>query len=172
MDCDIRQMRAAEYGLLPDFLYLAIFIPEGAAAPPRSVLERPELQVYVRDFGSGPADVCYVAENGGCIVGAAWSRIMDDYGHLADDVPSLAISLYPEFRGQGTGRRLLQALLGELGRRGFDSASLSVQKSNYAVKLYRSLGFRTVAETDEEYLMSIGPAVNKGKGKDDNEQLG
>ena len=31
------------------------------------------------------------------IVGAVWSRIMKDYGHIGDDTPSLAISLYQEF---------------------------------------------------------------------------
>ena len=31
--------------------------------------------------------------------------------------------------------------------------SLSVQKDNYAVKLYRKAGFTTVKETTEEYIM-------------------
>ena len=31
------------------------------------------------------------------MVGAAWSRIMEDYGHIASNTPSLAISLLPEY---------------------------------------------------------------------------
>lgn len=33
-------------------------------------------------------------------IGAVWTRIMDDYGHVDDDTPSFAISLYKEYRGQ------------------------------------------------------------------------
>ena len=33
--------------------------------------------------------------------------------------------------------------------------SLAVQKANYAVKMYESLGFMTIKETEEEYIMVI-----------------
>ena len=36
---------------------------------------------------------------------------------------------------------------------GFRRASLAVQKANYAVKLYKRVGFRTVAENEQEYIM-------------------
>lgn len=39
MDYKIREMKSMEYPLLNDFLYEAIFIPEGAEAPPRSVID-------------------------------------------------------------------------------------------------------------------------------------
>ena len=32
-------------------------------------------------------------------------------------------------------------------------ASLAVQKANYAVKMYENVGFKTVDENDEEYIM-------------------
>ena len=47
----IREIRSEEIPLLNDFLYEAIFIPEGVLAPPRSIIENEDLQVYVRDFG-------------------------------------------------------------------------------------------------------------------------
>jgi len=40
-----------------------------------------------------------VAEVDGKIVGAVWVRIMNDYGHIDNETPSLAISLYKEYRG-------------------------------------------------------------------------
>lgn len=153
MDYRIRPIKETEYPLLNDFLYEAIFVPPGVAAPPRSITELPELQVYVRDFGSGEADVCFVAETEEKVIGAAWTRIMDDYGHIENGVPSLAISLYEQHRGQGIGTSLMRAILAELRQRGFMKVSLSVQKANAAVRLYRRLGFVTVRETDEEYLM-------------------
>lgn len=60
----------------------------------RSNIQLPELQVYVEDFGSGLVDICYVAEVEEQVVGAAWVRIMNDYGHMKDGVPSIAISVY------------------------------------------------------------------------------
>ena len=89
----IRDIRQEEIPVLEDFLYEAIFIPEGVPAPPRSIIENDDLQVYVRDFGKLPDDRCLIAEVEGKIVGAAWTRIMDDYGHIDNQTPSLAISL-------------------------------------------------------------------------------
>ena len=52
----IRNLKNDETELLKDFLYEAIFIPEGAEAPDRSIINQPELSLYYEDFGSGPAD--------------------------------------------------------------------------------------------------------------------
>ena len=57
----IREMKAEEAGILKDFLYEAIFIPEGVEAPEYSIIERPELKIYYEDFGKGCADHCLVA---------------------------------------------------------------------------------------------------------------
>ena len=149
----IREMKAEEAGILKDFLYEAIFIPEGVEPPERSIVELPELRMYYEDFDSGRADVCLVAEDGGRVVGAAWTRIMNDYGHVDDETPSFAISLYREYRGQGIGTGLMQGMLGLLKSKGFRRTSLAVQKANYAVRMYEKVGFRTVDENAEEYIM-------------------
>lgn len=148
-----RQLRPNEIVLLNDFLYEAIFIPEGVAAPPRNIIEKEELQVYVRDFGRWPDDRCMVAECDGKVVGAVWTRIMDDYGHIANDTPSLAMSIYREYRNRGIGTKLLQNMLQLLREEGYKQVSLSVQKENYAVKMYRKVGFEVVGTTDEEFIM-------------------
>ena len=139
--------------LLKDFLYEAIFIPEGVLPPSREIIEQPELRIYYEEFGSGPADYCFVAEAAGRVVGAVWTRIMNDYGHVDDETPSFAISLIPEYRGRGIGTRLLKQMLSFLGEQGYRQASLAVQKANYAVRMYEKAGVRTVAENEEEYIM-------------------
>ncbi len=149
----IREMRKSEYPLLEDFLYEAIFIPEGTEPPPRDILSAPELRVYVDGFGESADDRCFVAEANGKIVGAVWTRIMDDYGHIDDDTPSFAISLYKEYRGHGTGTALMRTMLDALEKAGYSQASLSVQKANRAVNLYRRVGFETIGENSEEYIM-------------------
>ncbi|MBO4601900.1 MAG: GNAT family N-acetyltransferase [Salinivirgaceae bacterium] len=153
MDCAIRPLNNSELPLLTDFLYYAIFVPEGVEAPPREIVNLPELQVYIRDFGAQPHDHCLVAEAEGVVVGAVWVRDMPDYGHVADGVPSFAISVRPEHRGRGIGTKLMQAMLDLLRQKGYKKASLSVQKTNYAARMYTKLGFRTIGENDEEYIM-------------------
>lgn len=149
----IRSMRKDELALLKDFLYEAIYIPEGVKAPEKNIVEKPELRVYTDDFGSRKGDNCLVADFGGKVVGAVWTRIMNDYGRVDDDTPSLAISLYKEYRKQGIGSQLMVKMLELLKWQGYEKASLAVQKANYAVKMYESVGFKTVDENDEEYIM-------------------
>ena len=153
MDYQIRQIRTEEIPQLKDFLYEAIFIPEGVAAPPREIVNDESLQVYIRDFGNLPDDRCLVAVAGDKVVGAIWSRIMNDYGHIADDVPSIAISLYKEYRNQGVGSQLLNQMLALLKADGYKSVSLSVQKANYAMKMYQKAGFKVISDDAEEAIM-------------------
>ena len=149
----IREIRSEEIPLLNDFLYEAIFIPEGVPVPPRSIIENEVLQVYVRDFGKKADDRCLVAEVEGKVIGAVWTRVMNDYGHIADGIPSLAISIYKDYRHKGIGTDLLRKMLQLLKRDGYPQVSLSVQKANYAFRLYLKAGFEVLKETEEEYLM-------------------
>jgi ribosomal protein S18 acetylase RimI-like enzyme len=94
-----------------------------------------------------------VADDGGRVIGAAWTRIMHDYGHVDDYTPSFAVSLYKEYRGKGIGTRLMKDMLALLKEKGYKRASLAVQKANYAVRMYEKVGFKTVDENDEEFIM-------------------
>ena len=153
MEYIIREINQTEYSLLDDFLYEAIFIPDGSQPPERPIINLPELQVYVADFGKEKDDICFLAEVEGKVVGAVWVRVMNDYGHIEDGVPSFAISLYKEYRGYGIGTALMQRMLCELKQRGYEKASLSVQKANYAVQMYLKVGFEVLNEHEEEYIM-------------------
>ncbi len=153
MDYFIRKIKSNEYQLLDDFLYEAIFIPKGVDAPPREIINAPELQVYVHDFGTQKGDICFVAEVEEKVVGAVWVRIMNDYGHVEDGVPSFAISLYKQYRGVGIGTEMMKRMLKELKDKGYQKTSLAVQKTNYAVNMYQNVGFEIIDENDEEYIM-------------------
>lgn len=153
MNYIIRNIRGNEIDLLKDFLYEAIYIPEGVEPPNKEIVEKPELRVYTDGFGSNKGDYCLVAETDYKVVGAAWTRIMNDYGHVDDNTPSFAISLYKEYRGQGIGTQLMTKMLDILKENGYKRASLAVQKANYAVKMYEKVGFKIIDENDEEYIM-------------------
>lgn len=153
MDVTIREIQQQEYPLLDHFLYEAIFIPEGIDPPPRTIITSPELQVYVEHFGELKDDWGLVAEVDDKIVGAVWVRIMNDYGHIDNETPSLAISLYKEYRNFGIGTAMMKEMLALLKTHGYSQVSLSVQKANYAAKMYLKTGFEIVDENEEEYIM-------------------
>ncbi len=153
MDVTIRKIQKQEYPLLDNFLYEAIFIPEGIEPPPKSIISSPELQIYVKHFRESKDDWGLVAEVGGKIVGAVWVRIMNDYGYIDDETPSLAISLYKKYRGFGIGTAMMKEILTLLKSHGYSRVSLSVQKANYAIKMYLKIGFEIVKENEEEYIM-------------------
>lgn len=153
MNYNIRKIREDEYKLLEDFIYEAIFIPEGVEPPPKTIINQPDLQVYIKDFGKEKDDICFVAEADDKVVGAVWVRDMHDYGHIADGVPSFAISLYKQYRNFGIGTQLMITMLDELKKRGYERTSLAVQKANYAVRMYKKVGFSIIDENDEEYIM-------------------
>lgn len=149
----IREINKEEYPLLEDFLYEAIFVPKGIEKPSKSIIENDELQVYIRDFGKLKGDNCLVAEYNDKIIGACWTRIVNDYGHIDDKTPSFEISLYEEYRGKGIGTKLMKTMIKLLNERGYKQVSLSVQKENYAVKMYKKIGFKIVDENEQEYIM-------------------
>lgn len=153
MEYNIRTILEREDSLLQDFLYEAIFVPEGVPAPSKSIINQPELQIYIADFGKKKDDIGLVAEVDKKVVGAVWVRIMNDYGHIDNDTPSFAISLYKDYRGLGIGTNLMKEMLRILKDRGYKQASLAVQKANYAVQMYQKTGFEIVDENEEEYIM-------------------
>ena len=157
MDYAIRNMREDEWPLLEDFLYEAIFVPEGFEGEvPRSVIyDDPKCRAAFDGFGTLPDDRAVVAEAGGEVVGACWVRTTNEYGHIDDETPSFSISLYRPYRGRGIGTAMMRTLLGELREAGYARASLSVQKENPALRLYERMGFRIVGDgfDESEWLM-------------------
>lgn len=153
MNYIIREIRDTEIEILDEFLYEAIYIPAGNLPPSKEIINQPELQVYIADFGTKTGDIGLVAEVEGKIIGAVWARIMNDYGHIDNNTPSLAISLYKEFRNLGIGTAMMKKMLCMLQKNGYKQTSLAVQKANYAVKMYKKVGFEIVDENDEEYIM-------------------
>jgi ribosomal protein S18 acetylase RimI-like enzyme len=153
----IRQIQKEEYPILEEFLYNAIYLPPDAEPVPREIIYKPEIFVYIKDFG-GKDDCGIVAELNEQIVGAAWTRIISAYGHIDNETPELAISVLPNFRGKGIGCKIMQSLFDLLRERGYKQTSLSVQKDNPAVRFYERLGYEITSEkldyaNHEDFLM-------------------
>ena len=72
---------------------------------------------------------------------------------IDDTTPSLSISLLKEYRNLGIGTELMKQILLTLKEREYKQVSLSVQKINYAVSMYKKVGFEIVRENKEDYVM-------------------
>lgn len=155
-ECIIRNIRPDEIQFLSDFLYEAIFQVDETNLLPKNIINQPNLKIYIEDFGRYD-DVCIIADISNQVVGAVWSRILageiKGYGNIDDNTPELAISIIKPYRNKGIGTLLLQSILKLLKTKGYKQVSLSVQKDNYAFKLYQKVGFKLFKELADDYLM-------------------
>ena len=94
-----------------------------------------------------PQDFGCIAERQGVSVGAAWARQFtpDEQSpfYVDERTPEITIGVKPNWRGQGIGGMLLDALLAEVQRRGV-RLCLNVRHDNQARRLYERVGFRSV----------------------------
>jgi ribosomal protein S18 acetylase RimI-like enzyme len=78
-------------------------------------------------------------------VGAAWYRFWthDDFirGFVDENTPVLVIAVHRDHRRQGIGRAMIDWLVDHASRRHIQKISLCVSKDNYALNLYRQMGF-------------------------------
>lgn len=150
----IRQINNEEIPLLTDFIYEAIFQRDTEHLAPRTIIQDPSIWIYINRFGTLKDDHCLVAEVDGYIVGAVWVRCIMAFGSIDTETPQFAISVYPQYRGKGIGTLLMYEMLKLLKEKGYMKTSLAVQKDNYAVAMYKLVGFEIVDELEEEYLMA------------------
>jgi len=152
----IRKLRTDEYNLVKEFTYQAVFQRDENIPIPRTVLDHPKVKVFYEDFGK-PDDECLVVEVDNKVVGAVWTRILSGevkgFGNIDEHTPEFGISLFKEYRNKGLGTKLMKSMLALLKERGYKQTSLAVQKDNYAVNMYKNVGFYILKDLEEEYLM-------------------
>lgn len=153
MDYTIRGMRTDEYPMLDDFLYQAIYQPDTTDLAPKSIINKPEFQVYIKDFGRQKDDYCFCAEVNNRIIGAVWVRNINGYGSIDNVTVEFAISVFDEYQKMGIGTALMDRMLEHLKELNYPKASLAVQKGNYAVRMYQKVGFEIACENEQEYIM-------------------
>jgi GNAT superfamily N-acetyltransferase len=157
MDCRIRLATPHDEPLLWEMLYLALFVPPGSPALPREVVHSSDLARYVHRWGRehdrGAVALHPTQEEP---LGAAWLRLWapDDrgYGYWDEATPELSMAVWPSYRGQGVGSRLLAYLL-RVAEEHHRAVSLSVSADNPALRLYRRFGFVVVGECGRSLTM-------------------
>ncbi len=132
--------------LLKPMLYLAFYVPEGEPPFPLSILERPDILKYYKDWGK-EGDYGFIAFQADKVVGASWCRLHrppdEGYGFVNEETPELNIALIPSATGKGLGTQLLIVLEEKLITAEVSSLSLSVDQRNVvAFRLYKKLDYQ------------------------------
>ncbi len=154
----IRPLTLVDEPFLWEMLYQAIYVPTGQPAPPRDIIQQPEIARYVQDWGK-PGDRGFLALNPKTDqpIGAIWVRIFPieapGYGYVGEGVPELAMAVLPRDRGQGIGTQLLGTLIDSQPD---DSLCLSVSAGNPVVRLYQRFGFVMVNHANGSITMRRG----------------
>lgn len=151
-----RSATAMDAEFLLDMLVEAVNWVQERVFSRASVAADPVLARYVDDW-LRQDDLGVVAEVGGTPVGAAWLRLFtaDDpgYGYIADDVPELSMAVVPAWRGLGVGRGLLREIAQRARSVGHRAISLSVERTNFAHRLYTSEGYQIVERGSDSDTM-------------------
>lgn len=155
----IRAVTADDQAFLWETLYLSLYVREGEKPFDREVVNEPHLAKYVEDWGQA-GDVGYIAINDQQQpIGAVTARVLpadnQGYGYIDDVTPELGLAVLDEYRGQGVGTALMQALLTELRQQQIAQVSLSVDPSNPVVRLYERLGFQEVGVVGTSITMLL-----------------
>ena len=77
--------------------------------------------------------------------------------HRADEIRIVDIALLPEYRGQGTGTRILKEILLE-GKQANLPVRIHVEHNNRALRLYERLDFQQIGDQGVYYLMEWQPS--------------
>lgn len=153
---EIREIKKDEHEFLREMLYEAIYFSDENQKSPKSIVYEPHLSKYVDNFGRR-GDVAFVLIVEDKLVGAIWARLFSatdkSYGFVDEKTPEFSMAIKKAYRNKSFGKQLMAKLFEKLKTDGFEKVSLSVDKRNRAVNLYRRCGFETIFEAGTAYTM-------------------
>ncbi len=155
----IQKAQSEELEFMWEMLALSVFVTEEhLRLTTEDILNDEMLAGELKGWGR-KGDVAFIAvTEGGEKMGAIWMRRFNErnktYGYINEYTPVIAgFAIKPEYRGQGVGTKLLQALMDIGVQSGYSSLSLSCDPQNPALKLYEKFGFEKVGITGTSWDM-------------------
>jgi GNAT superfamily N-acetyltransferase len=148
----IRLAASGDGAFMADMLVEAVnWSPVWKKQSRRRVLSNHKTAHYIAGWPRD-TDLGVIAEADGERIGAAWLRFHPasdpGYGFVAADVPEVTIGVTVHWRGRGVGRDLLRAIAEQARLADIRQVSLSVERRNFAQKLYLSEGYQIVGRGD------------------------
>jgi ribosomal protein S18 acetylase RimI-like enzyme len=146
MNLLLRPSQPSDLPFLREMLYEAVFWRAGANTPSfEEGLAYPEVRKELADWGERHGDVAVVATIESIPVGAAWVRFWRNVdgvrGFVDEHTPVLVIGVHRDYRRQGIGKAMIEWLVDHASKHHIQQISLCVSKDNYALNLYRQMGF-------------------------------
>jgi GNAT superfamily N-acetyltransferase len=162
----IRRATPEDGTFMADMLVEAVnWSPEWKTKSRNRVLSAPRTAHYIAGWPRD-TDLGVIAEADGERIGAAWLRFLPaadpGYGFVTSDLPELTIGVAAHWRRRGAGRALLRAIAGQARSAGIRQISLSVERKNFAQRLYLCEGYQIVDSSDKD---SDTMVKNLGAGK-------
>lgn len=97
---------------------------------------------YIKNASENPGELCLAAFHDGVLIGSTSLSCVRERIKLRHRA-EIAIAILPGFRGQGLGRKLMEAAIAKAREHGYLQVELQVVSTNIpARKLYESLGFK------------------------------
>jgi len=156
MNIRYKNISKEDYPVMREYLYEAIFVPEGVEPYDRTIIDLPEISRYINnwDDNSDFGLIFYSEEE---TIGVVWGRLFAEdikgYGFIDINTPEISMAVNKKYRNQGIGTAMMAELLDLTREKGFKNLSLSVDKRNRAVNLYKRFGFIIVDEPGTDYIM-------------------
>jgi len=153
----IRAATGADRSFLEEMIVEAAF-PPGRAPAFVEAVRAPHVVPWLEEWPRA-GDLGVIAEDERAL-GAAWCRRFTGQetglaGFVDGDTPVFAIAVRGDHRGQGIGTALLEALAAAARAAGVRAISLSVGRSNPALRLYERMGFERLADVPIRLLRRL-----------------
>ena len=164
MGFQIRKGVGNDMPFLAEMLREAVFWSGDTCINPDEIMSKPEISVILEDWGN-TGDTAFIAETKeGEPIGAAWYRFYSkekhSYGFVDEETPEIAIAVKRAYRRKGVGSVLLKSLIAEAIRQKIKKLCLSVDRSNYAVKIYKTAGFVNIVDEREDHWTMVAALRN------------
>lgn len=153
----IKHLTSEYEAFMWELLYKNIFEAREEKPAERGMEDLYELERYIKQWGSHPEDLGFVAlDSRNQPVGAVWIRKLltheKGWGFIDEETPEMNIAIKHDHRNQGIGTALITELFDTLGDH-YSQVSLSVNPNNPSVRLYERFGFEKVASAPPAITM-------------------
>lgn len=149
----IKPVEKEDIPFLWEMLYQSLYVPEGQPAYSLDILKDPNIEKYLKNWGSRHDHALIAKDEDTRLLGAVWMRLFNPnhpgYGFIDEKTPELGMAIESDYRGQGIGKRLLSDMIDLAHSKGYPALSLSVDPENkQALQLYKKAGFTKVFVAD------------------------
>ena len=155
---NLRKSNPSDIEFIQKMLYEAVYWRASNNKPSfEEAMSNPDVNKTAVDLGEKDGDIAVIAIIDRIPVGAAWLRYWSDdnniRGYINEDMPVLVIGVSKAYRHMGIGGKMINRLIDLASENSITQISLCVSKDNYALNLYKQIGFEEYKNIGQSLLM-------------------